>query len=366
MNVLILTPDRVGSTLLQRLITIYMAGHQYDRPVINLHELTNGINLYYNTTYNREILGKPPGKDWAYYQSLEEIVNLLDKVDHYKTARLAQYHIKKREDSLADQIRFYEYLNKNFFIISCRRENLFEHALSWAIVGHSKELNVFSHYDKFNKYYDIYKNGITIDQTNLTNHLYRYKTYLNWVETHFEVNSYFNYEQDLKNIENYILNLDIFPNQERRTWNDIFSIEWNDWNKCHKLISDLGSVEDTKMLEYEQTKSAVHAVAKLETQLTLADQKYLLDNSEKYNKAYEGISELVTNGTLVSGVPIKLQTLAEKRKIIKNFDECIKTYNKWVNNNNLGTKYTSEELKLIGNQEVKEWYQDVPKTLLLE
>ena len=366
MNVLILTPDRVGSTLLQRLITIYMAGHQYDRPVINLHELTNGINLYYNTTYNREILGKPPGNDWSYYQSLEEIVNLLDKADHYKTARLAHYHINKRKDSLADQFRFYEYLNKNFFIISCRRENLFEHALSWSIVAHSKQLNVFSHYEKFNTYYEIYKNGITIDQTNLTNNLNRYKIYLDWVETYFEVNSYFNYEQDLKNIENYILNLDIFPNQEKRTWNDIFSIEWNDWNKCHKLISDLGSVEDIKMLEYDQTKSTAHAVAKLETQLTLADQKYLLEHGKKYKNASDAIRQLVDNGTLVLGVPIKLQTLAEKRKIIKNFDMCLYTYHKWVDTNKLGTKYTNEKLKLIGDQEVKEWYQDVHKTLQLE
>ena len=43
MNVLILTPDAVGSTLLQRTITIYMQFHEFDRPTINLHELTNGL-----------------------------------------------------------------------------------------------------------------------------------------------------------------------------------------------------------------------------------------------------------------------------------------------------------------------------------
>lgn len=59
MNVLILTPDRVGSTLLQRLITIYMAAHDYDKPVINLHELSNGLMKYYSPTFNQEVLGKP-------------------------------------------------------------------------------------------------------------------------------------------------------------------------------------------------------------------------------------------------------------------------------------------------------------------
>ena len=43
MNVLILTPDRVGSTLLQRVLTVYMLRQGFDKPVINLHELTNGL-----------------------------------------------------------------------------------------------------------------------------------------------------------------------------------------------------------------------------------------------------------------------------------------------------------------------------------
>lgn len=56
MNVLILTPDRVGSTLLQRLITVYMLGNSFDRPVINLHELTNGIMRYYSPVFMQKEL----------------------------------------------------------------------------------------------------------------------------------------------------------------------------------------------------------------------------------------------------------------------------------------------------------------------
>ena len=367
MNVIILTPDRVVSTLLQRLITIYMAGHTYDKPVINLHELTNGLQKYYSPTYNREILGKPQLDKWGYYQSLEEIVNLLDGADHYKTARLAQYHLITREDSLPDQVRFYNYINENFFVISGRRENLFEHGISWCIAAKSKKLNVYTHAEKIDSFYDMYKNGITVDPHALTYHLNRYKNYLKWVDDHFNVSSYFNYETDLKNIENYILNLDIFPNQEKKSWNDIFSIEWSDWNKCHKLISDIGSVEDVKLLGYEANSSKeLMVLDKLKTSLSLVDQNFLIAHGEKYVNAYQGINQLVDNGTLVTGVPIKLQTLAEKRKIIKNFDQCVETYNKWVDENNLGNKYTDDELKLISNNEVKNWYQDVPKSLLLE
>jgi hypothetical protein len=43
MNILILTPDAVGSTLLQRVLTMYMQFHEFDRPVINLHELGDPV-----------------------------------------------------------------------------------------------------------------------------------------------------------------------------------------------------------------------------------------------------------------------------------------------------------------------------------
>ena len=144
-NVLILTPDRVGSTLLQRLVTVYMLRKGGDKPIINLHELTNGLMKYYSPLFNQEVLGKSSdGKDWGYYQSLTEITELLNSVDHFKTSRLAHYHIKGRQDTMAEQVPFYNYLNDNFYIISCRRDNLFEHALSWVIQSHSKRLNVYS------------------------------------------------------------------------------------------------------------------------------------------------------------------------------------------------------------------------------
>ena len=43
MNFLILTPDGVGSTILQRLVT--MALYLEKQPVMNTHELTNGLTL---------------------------------------------------------------------------------------------------------------------------------------------------------------------------------------------------------------------------------------------------------------------------------------------------------------------------------
>ena len=91
MNVLILTPDAVGSTLLQRMLTIYMQFHDFGRPVINLHELTNGLARYYSPEFNQELVSKYALKTWGYHQSLPQVVEMLSSVDHYKTSRLAPY-----------------------------------------------------------------------------------------------------------------------------------------------------------------------------------------------------------------------------------------------------------------------------------
>ena len=67
MNYLILTPDGVGSTILQRLITmtLYLEGHT----VTNTHELTNGIGL------KDGIASKTSGRDYS--QTLGEIEKIL-------------------------------------------------------------------------------------------------------------------------------------------------------------------------------------------------------------------------------------------------------------------------------------------------
>ena len=143
MNVLILTPDAVGSTLLQRMLTIYMQFHDFGRPVINLHELTNGLARYYSPEFNQELVSKHALKTWGYHQSLEQVVEMLSSVDHYKTSRLAHYHLVRRGDSVEEQIPFYNYLNENFFVIACRRANVFEHALSMTLSTVTKKLNEY-------------------------------------------------------------------------------------------------------------------------------------------------------------------------------------------------------------------------------
>lgn len=371
MNVVVLTPDRVGSTLLQRLITIYMQFHRFDQPVINLHELTNGLIRYYSPVFNAEVLGKDPQDHWGYHQTLPEIVEMLESVPHYKTSRLAQYHIKTRQDSQADQLRLYRYLNDKFFVIAAQRENLLEHALSWAIFVHSRNLNVYSHQDKFKYFHEIYQHRITVERQNLHKYLDNYLEYLQWVERHFHVHSYFVYDQEIANIEQYILQLPIFQSQPKRlSWSDNFDIEFQDWNRCHYLCSDisgLGSqldpaqalITDQSPLAQERLELAPlqhYSLAEVVNSLGQGDREFLRDHGVRYKRADQAIQELVTNKILTTGVPIKLQTMMEKRLLIRNFQEVIEWYNEWVELRGVGQPWTETELLASAASEIHNYH----------
>jgi hypothetical protein len=391
MNVLILTPDRVGSTLLQRVLTIYMLRKEFNKPVINLHELTNGLESYYNTTLNQLVLGKPRGTEWGYYQSLSEITDLLKSADHYKTSRLAHYHIVNRNDTIADQIPFYEYLNNNFYIISARRRNLFEHALSWSINAHSKKLNVYSICEKINVYADIYKNKITINKESYIKYLEDYKRYIDWANNYFNVQSIFNYDDSANDLEQYILGLDFMKGTINNSWQDMFGQTFNQWNACHRLIPNLMLTEQNgnnqllltdpeqeakwKVLKgsdwpefnnvTEQTLENLPTAIKqeikshfqnsiLKTKVNVSDDimNFCSLHLTNYKKTYSQINELTNNGFLVSNVPIKLQTLHEKKMIINNFDESIEWYNDWAIDNNYEL-YTKNDIVKLADQEEK-------------
>jgi hypothetical protein len=375
MNVVILTPDRVGSTLLQRLITIYMQFHEFDQPVINLHELTNGLMRYYSPVFNCEVLGKDNTDSWGYHQTLPEIRDLLSSVDHYKTSRLAQYHIKNRQDPIGDQLPFYQYINDNFFVISARRENLLEHALSWCILVVSRNLNVYSAQDKFRHFAQVYQDRITVDRINLWKYLDNYVEYLDWVDRHFHVNSYFVYDQHMGNLEKYILDLPIFNSHTKKiTWQDSFDIEFADWNRCHYLCSDMSGI--STQIDPAQLKIGYNDRRGLEsvelapvTQLTVsdvikslgpADRQFLHAHGVRYKRSSQHLQELVDNKILVTGVPIKLQTMMEKRLLIRNFAETVEWYNEWVERRGVGKPYTEAALLESAAREIQSYHASGP------
>lgn len=336
MNVLVLTPDRVGSTLLQRLITVYANINENGQPLsINLHELTNGLAKYHNSIFNQTVLGKK-SDSWGYHQSLAEIVSMIDSVDHDVVSRLAHYHIKNRKDNIAEQLEFYRYLNENFYIIVARRKNLFEHAMSWCIATESKKLNVYNFDEKYETYQRIAKHGLNIQSESIEKYLNQYHEYLDWVDRHFHVNSYFEYERDLPNIENYILNLGVFKDFEyTRCWADYFGISWDAWNRMHYLLS----------------------LVPWQYYFSNEEKDFIKTNIDLYSATRVKIQDLQDSGVLISGIPIKLHTLKQKAELITNISQCLDHYNHWigVNRPSYALAYKPEALSQTALLEHSRW-----------
>jgi len=374
MNVLILTPDAVGSTLLQRLITIYMQFHEYDRPVINLHELTNGLHKYYSQDFNREVLGKK-NVQWGYHQTLAQVTELLAGADHYKTSRLAQYHIRARQDSIEQQVPFYRYLDDNFFVICTRRRNLFEHALSWNINTITKKLNVYSPQEKIDSFIALYKDGIEINEDQMRYRLDNYVEYLAWCDNNFSVGSYFYYEDHLPQIEKYILNLPIFAGQNNRVgWEKTFGIDFADWNRCHFYTSDVGALsmnQPQELLRLStastppawQTETATVPMALYNSTLPQEQVNFMNQKAQGYVDASRSIRDMVKLGILVGTVPIKKQTLEQKMHMVRNIDQCIDIYNEWlISHPGVAEPVNRDILQQRSQQESAVWHPETALT----
>ena len=335
MNVLIITPDRVGSTFLQRTLTTYMNACEYDKPVINIHGLLEGLVKYHNTHYNQEVLGSCRSEEFEDRyndnnpQSFSEVLEMLKAVDHYKVARITYLDLCTVRDTFGanglDEL--YTYLNDNFYIIDTRRTNLFEYVLSWMIAKNSYKMNVVSQEEKVKHFKHIYKNKINVDTEVMIHHLYQYKEYLDWSKKNFNVDKTWIYEEHISNVDKFINSCNLFPDNKHIRWSDIFGIEFSDWNRCHYYKNDsfklLHKQEETLCLEHKQNDKQL--VVKND------DDQFLQKFDEQYTKSYNQINHLVDINVLPTGIPIKLQTFLEKCLLIDNLKECVDAFNYAIN-----------------------------------
>ena len=278
MNVLILTPDGVGSTILQRIITLSLYLNEED--VINCHELTNGIILKNNRIYKDFSLG--------YSQTLEDIVDLLEHSSSLLVSRLAKYHLDARKDDLNSKKKFYNYLkNFNNKILVCRRKNIFEYAMSWSIREKSKVLNVYQ-----KKHRDAVRMVNSVDSSFFLKKCQEYVKYVEWVEENFK-----DYKCDVVYYEDFAAD----PDGEVKRLFDIDNIFKNIFGEKLGEIFQKEYLISNRRISLE-SRSNFMALIKYKKTMMMLEKQFILPSN--------------------IAAPIKNTSLEDKKRMINNFDQC--------------------------------------------
>jgi hypothetical protein len=122
------------------------------------------------------------------------------------------------------------------------------------------------------------------------------------------------------------------------------------------------------MLQLEHSHSShtnmqLQSIAHNDISLSLssADRDFLLTHGPKYQLVQQAIDELVERKTLTTPIPIKLNTLLEKRLLIKNFDQCVAVYNQWMTDQHskicgLGDVYSDQDIDQQTETEMNQWH----------
>ncbi len=304
MNYLILTPDGVGSTYLQRALTVYLnaSGYEY----YNTHELLNGLELDYNGNLYKVMKG--------YTQSLQEICDMIDANQGSIISRLAQYHVESRSSGNVQKVPkgvpqrpisvdilqrnmqedykpFYRKCRSKFGKIICCVRDPFEYSLSWGIREITGKLNVYSIEERMKLHEDV---SYELDLNFMKRKLHQYNRYMYWVKDNFPDVHVVDYDYIHTDIDLILSNL---------TGLDYYIKD--DWGI---------SLQEYSTLLYKLSLF-------YNTNLGYSDK--LIDYQNKLVRE---------NKLFKSGMPIKMNTLHEKTKRISNFLECLETYNKFTGN----------------------------------
>ena len=331
MNFLVLTPDGVGSTYLQRALTVYLnaSGDDY----YNTHELLNGLELDSNGNLYKLMKG--------YSQSLSEICELLKSNQAKIISRLAQYHVENRlagknitppkdikinpkwgsqdileQNKKEDYRTLYDTCNDIFDKkIYCTRDP-FEYALSWGIRDKTGKLNVYSIGERIK----IHGKDATyeIDLEFMEAKLDQYKRYLYWVTDNFPDAIEIKYEDIHSNIDLVLANLTGIDFDMRKDWG-------------------------TSLQEYSTLLYKISLIynPSLEYSDKLIDWQKVLIRQKKLFRA---------------GMPIKMTTLEDKTKKVVNFSSCLERYNSWTESSNEFPKIWVDEIseKIAKENEIYE------------
>ena len=279
MNVLILTPDGVGSTILQRITTLALYLNKED--VVNCHELTSGLTVKNQKIYKDHTL--------EYSQTLEDISDILAQSTCSLVSRLALYHVDSRQDNTSSQKKFYNFLKEfNDKILVCRRKNIFEYAMSQSIREKTKMANVFQ------KKHRLAVHSVdSVDTSFFLKKCQDYVNYVAWTEENFvdhDVVYYEDFATDPDKELQRIFNINnIFENTFAEKLGEIFQKEYLISNGLISLKTLENPLDFMPLYNYRKTMTKLQKEAVLPTRDT---------------------------------VPIKNTSLEDKKRMVNNFNQC--------------------------------------------
>lgn len=300
---LILTPDGVGSTYLQRALTVYL--HSAGLDYWNTHELLNGLGLSEGNLYKDFSLG--------YSQTIPEICGLLESTSNSLVSRIAQYHITSRlENKKENYQQLYDVCNKKFDkIFYCTRDP-FEYALSWSIRRNTKTLNVYSVKERISVHGEDIKQ--TLDLRYFNGKLKQYSNYEYWAEDNFNITRAVNYDDNHRDVDSMM--------------KDLTGLDHNVESRLGISLQEYSTIRYMTSM-YMQTK----------------DKKYICNREQAAGATQlkKFIQSLVPN-KLPNEIPVKMNTMQDKQKRVINFDEAAEVYNKWTTTTNSHMPISQEDI----------------------
>ena len=311
-NYLILTPDGVGSTYLQRALTVYL--HSAGLDYWNTHELLNGLGLQEDNLCKEY--------DIQYSQTLPEICSLLESTSNSLVSRIAQYHITKRlKEKKENYQQLYDACNKKFDkVFYCVRDP-FEYALSWSIRLNTNILNVYSIKQRISVHGEDVKQ--TLDLEYFNQKLEQYSAYEYWAEDNFNISRAVNYDENHQDVDSMMKELTGLNHKVE----DRFGISLQEYSTIRYMTS-----------MYMQTK----------------DKKYICNREQAAGavKLKQFIKSLIPD-KLPNEIPVKMNTMQDKQKRVLNFNDAVEVYNKWTSTTNSHMPISQEDIARIISTESK-------------
>ena len=305
-NYLILTPDGVGSTYLQRALTVYL--HSAELDYWNTHELLNGLAQYNGNLYKNFDLG--------YTQSLSKICELLQSTSNSLVSRIAQYHVINRLDEKGKENyqQFYDACNKKFDkIFYCTRDP-FEYALSWSIRNNTKTLNVYDIKERISVHGEDVKQILDLEYFNQK--LEQYSAYEYWAEDNFNITRAVDYDDNHRDVDSMMKELTGLDHDVE----DRFGVSLQDYSTVRYMTS-----------MYMQTKDKKWISEKNKCKGTLKLHEFTRKIAFDHYK-------------MPSTIPVKMNTMQDKQKRVTNFDDAVEVYNKWTSTTNSHMPISQEDI----------------------